>query len=530
MGIWFVPWGRERSWPAKGAPVFGDRGFIATTTRARAVRLGALTAIVTLGLTAGPTMARPDRPSDAEIVEGSYIVTLQPGNDPDREAPGLAKEHNGRAGHIYEKALLGFSFEGSERDAERLARHPKVSSVVPDRKVEAAAQTLPTGIDRIDGELSGTVAGNGSGAVDVDIAIIDTGIEIDHPDLNVAGGVNCSTGSSYDDGNGHGTHVAGTAAAKDNDIGVVGVAPGARLWAVRVLDNFGSGTWSSVICGVDWVTQHASTVKVANMSLGGSGKDTGCNDGGLHRAICNSVGAGVTYAVAAGNDAGNVANYVPAAYPEVITVSALADFDGRPGGAGSSTCRSDQDDTLADFSNYGTGVDLIAPGVCIESTWLGGGYNTISGTSMATPHVTGAAALYESGHPSATPSQVKAALQSAGTLNWITSSDRDTTAERLLNVADSGSVTPPPPPPPSSPIQLAARGYKIRGLQYVDLTWSGATKAVDVYRNGSRVKTGIANSGADTDSIGKKGSGTYNYRVCETGATTVCSNTATVTY
>ena len=126
--------------------------------------------------------------------------------------------------------------------------------MVPDRAVEATAQSVPTGIRRIDGPLSGTISGNGAGAVNVDIAILDTGIDVDHPDLNVVGGVNCSTGSSYDDQNGHGTHVAGTAAAKDNGIGVVGVAPGARLWAVRVLDNTGNGTWSSVICGIDWVT------------------------------------------------------------------------------------------------------------------------------------------------------------------------------------------------------------------------------------------------------------------------------------
>ncbi|MGH9012124.1 MAG: S8 family serine peptidase, partial [Acidimicrobiia bacterium] len=247
-------------------------------------------------------MARSDRPAGDNVVEGSYIVTLQPGNDPEREAPGLAKEHGGRAKHIYKAALRGFAFEGSEKDAEKLARHPKVRTVVPDREVEATAQSVPTGIRRIDGMLSSTVSGNGTGAVDADIAILDTGIDLDHPDLNVVGGVNCYTGSSYDDGNGHGTHVAGTAAAKDDSAGVVGVAPGARLWAVRVLDNSGNGTWSSVICGIDWVTGRASTIEVANMSLGGSGSAGSCTDGGLREAICHSVlDAGVTYAVAAGN-------------------------------------------------------------------------------------------------------------------------------------------------------------------------------------------------------------------------------------
>ena len=119
---------------------------------------------------------------------------------------------------------------------------------------------------------------------------------------HVAGGRNCTTGARYNDGNGHGTHVAGTIGAKDDANGVVGVAPGARLWAVRVLNNNGSGSWSSVICGIDWVTANANTIEVANMSLGGTGSDTGCNDARLHRAICNSVAAGVTYAVAAGNE------------------------------------------------------------------------------------------------------------------------------------------------------------------------------------------------------------------------------------
>ena len=521
----------------KGISVLGDRRFHAPPYRSRAVRLGALVGMIALGLTAGPTMARPDRPAGDGVVEGSYIVTLQPGNDPRREAPGLAAQHGGRARHIYEHVLNGFSFEGSEQGAAGLARNPKVRTVVPDRPVEATAQTVPTGISRIEGNLSGTVSGNGSGAVDVDIAILDTGIDVDHPDLNVFDGVNCSTGDSYDDRNGHGTHVAGTAAAKDNDTGVVGVAPGARLWAVRVLGDGGSGTWASVICGINWVTPRAGQIEVANMSLGGaSSASTSCNDGGLRQAICESVGSGVTYAVAAGNSEINVANYVPAAFPEVITVSALADFNGLPGGGAQSTCRADQDDTIADFSNYGDGVDLIAPGVCIYSTWMDGGYNEISGTSMATPHVAGAAALYRSDH-AASPSQVKAELQKAGNADWIATDDRDEIHETLLNVdalvgTTIGGGTPPPPapPPPSSPIALSARGYKIKGWQYVDLTWSGATKAVDVYRNGSRVKTNIANDRAETDSIGKKGSGTYNYRICETGATTTCSNTVTVTF
>src|SRR5262249_3218141 len=152
---------------------------------------------------------------------------------------------------------------------------------------------------------------------------------------------NCQLGGTFKDGNGHGTHVSGTVGARDNGLGVVGVAPGTPLYAVRVLNNAGSGTWSSVICGVNWVTQNAGTIKVANMSLGGSGSDDGncgnSNNDALHKAICGSVAAGVTYVVAAGNDGVDFSGFVPAAYNEVLTVTAMADFNGAHGGGAAAT-------------------------------------------------------------------------------------------------------------------------------------------------------------------------------------------------
>ena len=252
-------------------------------------------------------------------------------------------------------------------------------------------------------------------------------------------GVVTSTCSSPEDDNGHGTHVAGTAAALDNDIGVVGVAPGARLYAVKVLGKNGSGTLSAVIKGIDWVTQNAGAlkIKVANMSLGASGSDDGncgrSNNDPLHTAICNSVAAGVTYVVSAGNSGADAKNTIPAAYSEAITVTALADTDGKPGGFGPVSTYGG-DDTFATFSNYGPGVDLIAPGVSILSTYLNGGYATLSGTSMAAPHVTGAAALYiAQQNPGASPQQVRQALISQGKPGpW--SGDRDAIAEPLVYV------------------------------------------------------------------------------------------------
>jgi subtilisin len=402
----------------------------------RRTRLAVLTPMAALTLAALIALPGTGQASPARSAVRTYIVTLRPGTSPRAVATEQARAEGAQVQHVYSHALLGYAARMSAASAARLAHDPRVLAVVADRPVHIDAQTLPTGINRIDGELSSTVSGNGSGSVNVDVAVIDTGIDLTHPDLNVVGGVNCNTGSSYNDDNGHGTHVAGTIAAKDDGNGVVGVAPGARLWAVRVLSNSGTGSWSQVICGIDWVTARASTIEVANMSLGGVGSDNTCgtNVDPLHEAICRSVNSGVTYSVAAGNESDNAANHVPAAYDQVITVSALADFNGVPGGGGAATCRSDVDDTFADFSNYGSDVDIIAPGVCIYSTWKGGSYNTISGTSMATPHVTGAAALYKSTHPTATPSQVRSAIIAAGNQNWFTNTDPDSTHENLLNV------------------------------------------------------------------------------------------------
>lgn len=228
------------------------------------------------------------------------------------------------------------------------------------------AEVMPWGIERVKGGISESTG---------TAWIIDTGIDLDHPDLNVDPTRNKSflggkDADNPDDGNGHGTHVAGTIAAIDNSIGVIGVAAGAKVVAVRVLDSRGSGTYSGVIAGVDYVGTEGNAGDVANMSLGGSFSEV------LNNAVVKaSDDSKVIFCIAAGNDGKNANNYSPASAngTYVRTVSA-----------------SDSGDNFAYFSNYGNPpVDWCAPGVSIKSTWKGGGYNTISGTSMATPHAAG---------------------------------------------------------------------------------------------------------------------------------------------
>jgi subtilisin len=375
--------------------------------------------LIAVLLTTAPLtqMVRAQGPRGAR----DFIVVFH--ND-ERDVDGSTAEHarvyGAAVSQRYHSALKGYAATIPLARLDDVRRDPRVAFVSEDRPVTAVAQTLPTGIDRIDGDLSSRFSSN---TWNIAVAVIDTGSG-PHSDLNVVGGKNCSTGKSFGDGNGHGTHVAGTIGAISNGAGVVGVAPGLPIYSVRVLNNAGSGSWSSVVCGIDWVTANASRlkIKVANLSLGGAGTDDGncgnSNNDALHKAICNSVAAGVTYVVAAGNDNSNLAGFVPAAYDEVLAVTAMADFNGQPGGGAAPTCRSDVDETPADFSNFaGIGSQdadhtIAAPGVCILSTWKGGGYNTISGTSMASPHVAGTAALcIATGHCPGKPTDVVTKLR-----------------------------------------------------------------------------------------------------------------------
>lgn len=395
------------------------------------VAIGAVIALA--GAAVLPLGAEPVSAGNA--VPGHYIIVLHDTvTDVDAAANDLAAAHGLGLNHKYSHAIKGFAATVPAGRLGALKRDPRVDFINQDRLVSATGkpshtgkpapppappQVIPTGVDRIDAENK---PNDGTG---INVAVLDTGIDLKHSDLsaNIVGGKNCvPRAKSYTDDNGHGSHVAGTIAALDNDIGVVGVAPSAKLWSVKVLDKNGNGTWSSVICGIDFVTANAPAnggpIAVVNMSLSGGGvSDGNCgysNGDALHQALCRSRDAGAVYVVAAGNSGADAAGEVPAAYDDaVITVSALADSDGQPGGLGAATSYG-PDDTFAAFSNYGAPVDLAAPGVSILSTYKGGTYATGSGTSMAAPHVAGAAALYLATHPGASWTDVRDALVLSG--------------------------------------------------------------------------------------------------------------------
>ncbi|TWT83445.1 Subtilisin E precursor [Planctomycetes bacterium CA13] len=382
------------------------------------------------------------------------------------------RDWGGRLAHVFEHTVHGFAAELSSEALHLLRDDPQVKRIEADLPMEAFYQLLPTGVDRIQADLNSTAKIDGSDDfLDVDIAIIDSGIDSDHPDLNVVGGFNSILGTStgWDDDNGHGTHVAGIAAAVDNGIGVVGVAPGARLWAVKVLDSNANGYVSDIIKGIDWVTENANTIEVANMSLGGLGVSQT-----YHDAIKASVKAGVVYVAASGNsyrdiigrdfEFGTSDDTIPAVYPEVAAISAIADTDGQPGGFGSNTNYGGYaDDTYADFSNYsndegpasgyqswyddnnyvtspGLGIDLMMPGVDIYSTYNDGGYAVGSGTSMAAPHAAGLAALYIAQNGRATDASGVYAIRQA----MIDDAKAWTSPEGL-------QLPDPPTPNPDSP-------------------------------------------------------------------------------
>jgi subtilisin len=468
----------------------------------------------------------------------SYIIVFKDTPDPTAAAHGLANAYGLQTGFIYQHALKGMSALVPAGRLVALQHDPRVSYVVEDLERGISAQTVPTGITRMfaAGNPEIDIDGADDFRVDVDVAVIDTGVDFQHPELNVAGGVNCTTSIFFptciaggDDDHYHGTHVAGTIGAIDDGDGVVGVAPGARLWAVKVLNKRGSGYSSWIVAGIDWVAANAATIEVANMSLGGAGYSQAEYD-----AIQGAVTAGVAFAVAAGNDDDDANNYSPGGFDNVLSVSALADFNGQPGGGAAPTCRTDVDDTLADFSNWGPEVDIAAPGVCILSTYPleKGEYGTISGTSMASPHAAGALALLASVNNPGSAADVYNLynqVKNAGNFNW-TDDSGDGIKEPLLDVSNSTIF---------NPVLIATGGANTPPTAGFTFTTSGltATFTDTSTDDGGIVSWGWAfgdggTSTAQNPSHTYAVDGTYNVSLTVTdneGATSTTSHAVTVT-
>ncbi|CAL9291179.1 MULTISPECIES: S8 family peptidase [unclassified Streptomyces] len=397
-------------------------------THKRASRTKLTAAITAVAAAAGVTLfgtsfAGAAAPAEGKIyganaetaVAGSYIVIL----DEKADKKDLAQEYGGKLQRNYTSAFNGFSASGlSETEAKRLAADPAVAKVVQNKKFKiSATQDNPPswGLDRTDqadtaGDQKYTYpdsAGEG-----VTAYVIDTGVRVTHKDFEgraTHGFDAVDNDESADDGNGHGTHVAGTIAGAAH-----GVAKKAKIVAVRVLDDNGSGTTEQVVAGIDWVTKNHQGPSVANMSLGGGA------DEAIDEAVRKAIAAGITFGVAAGNESSDAGQVSPARVKEAITVASSTKEDGQ-----------------SEFSNFGEVVDIYAPGSDITSTWNDGdeGTKTISGTSMATPHVVGAAAVYLAGHKDATPDQVAKALTDGATPDKITNPSTGT-ANKLLKIVE----------------------------------------------------------------------------------------------
>ncbi|MFJ9040301.1 S8 family peptidase [Streptomyces sp. NPDC102406] len=359
-----------------------------------AIATAAVVSAVTLPAHAAPAQGRVLGAGGPGAVAGSYLVTLKGGTSAPSEAgKGLAARYGAEIRHTYSKALNGYAVRVDAVGAARLAADPAVTSVAQDTRVafERTRRPQPSwGLDRLDQDdlpLDASYGWPRSAGAGATVYVIDTGLRISHRDF----GGRASYGWDFvqddavaQDGNGHGTHVAGTAVGAR-----LGVAKKADVVAVRVLDDAGTGTTAQVVAGIDWVTRNARRPAVANMSLGGFANAQ------LDKAVRNSIASGVTYTVAAGNDGLPAVLYSPARIKQAVTVGAT-----------------DPEDRRASFSNWGTRVDLFAPGVDITSASYAGdtAKATASGTSMASPHAAGAAALYLADHPSATPAEVGEAL------------------------------------------------------------------------------------------------------------------------
>jgi subtilisin family serine protease len=492
---------------------FTDRGTRPTVGRRARAALG----IFTLAAALAPASALAQSPAaplhatgKAGEIKGQYIVVLKSGTgaaSADRVV-GRARGRGGRVDRQYRRALNGFTAKLSDAALAEVRSDPDVAYVEADAAVSVdTTQTGATwGLDRIDQTalpLNGTYTytPDGSG---VTAYIIDTGIRTTHTPFGgrAVSGYDAVDGGTADDCHGHGTHVAGTVGGS-----TYGVAKAVRLVAVRVLDCTGSGSNSGVIAGIDWVTANhvAGAPAVANMSLGGSASSA------LDTAVKNSIADGVTYAIAGGNDNADACNDSPGRTPEALTVGATTSTDAR-----------------ASFSNWGTCLDLFAPGSNITSA----GYTsdtataTMSGTSMAAPHVAGVAALYLTGAPQASPATVASALVGAATTGKVTSPGTGSPNRLLYSLVGGGTPPPPPPPPPTGCGLAESYSGSLSGTNAFAILPNGTSYTVT--KSGTHRGCLVGPTTADFDLALQKRSSTGTWKNVAVAQTT--SSTENVSY
>ena len=455
-----------------------------------------------------PEHVRPAPRVSGRPIPGRFIITLAPRVDP----RAVAAEAGVDPEFIYDTVLNGFAGQMSDFAHAKLRADNRVLRIEQDREAVITQAANSWGLDRVDqlalpldGAYRATTSGRG-----VTVYVVDSGIRFDHLLFGgraVRGIDVVNDGYNGSDCNGHGTHVAGTIGGGYG----YGMAPGTTLVSARVLNCSGSGSMSGIIYALDWIAANARRPAVVNMSLGGAAVAS------LDDAVTRLVSSGIATVVAAGNEAADACSSSPARAPRALTVAA-----------------SDQRDARASFSNYGSCVDLFAPGTAIIS-----GYHTASnalaqmdGTSMAAPHVAGRAALLLEANPALTEPALSDAILSSS--NSLTILDALGSPQRLLYLGAVTTTTPvvepAPAPAPSpvttpAPISLSATSrYQWSGMK-VTLTWSGATtQYVDIFRNGVRI-TRVSNSGAWSQQVNR---GSYVYRICEYKTSPRCSGDASV--